>query len=172
MWDEIKSVPFEGKALAKTFVHPLLEASRERQHTLEEFTYLNKNIDWFKEHQEQKDVSLNLSRRQALKQTDGEFKKTMDAERERLAKGNYASREIKLDSVLKTAVATPKAPAATPAPASDDGDTDALDSETKAKLDVHLREALRVVTDALRLNLDPQYWADGRAPITAGLHKG
>ena len=101
MWDEIKSVPFEGKALAKTFVRPLLEASRERQHTLEEFAYLNKNIDWFKERQEQKNVSLNLSQRQALKQTDGDFKKVMDTERERLAKHNYASREIKLDSVLK-----------------------------------------------------------------------
>ena len=167
MWDEIKSVPFEGKALAKTFVQPLREASRERQHTLEEFAYLNKNIDWFKERQEQKDVSLNLSQRQALKQTDGDFKKVMDAERERLAKNNFASREVKLDSVLKTAAA-PKQPA----PPADDGDTDALDADTKAKLDVHLREALRVVTDALRLNLDPQYWADGRAPLTAGLHKG
>ena len=168
MWDEIKSVPFEGKTLAKTFIQPLLEASRERQHTLEEFAYLNKSIDWFKERQQQKNVSLNLSQREALKQTDSDFKKTMDAERERLAKGNYASREVKLDSVLKTAAAAPKEPA----PAAAEGDTDALDADTKAKLDVHLREALRVVKDALRLNLDPQYWADGRAPITAGLHKG
>jgi hypothetical protein len=30
------------------------------------------------------------------------------------------------------------------------------------------------MTDALRLNQDPQYWADGRAPITAlgSLNKG
>ncbi|MBI2813347.1 MAG: carboxy terminal-processing peptidase [Opitutae bacterium] len=169
MWDEIKSVPFEGKSLAKTFVQPLLEASRERQHTLQEFAYLNRNIDWFKERQEQKNVSLNLSQREALKQADNDFKKLMDAERERLAKDNYASREIKLDSVLRTAAASPAKP---PAPAADEGDTDAPDADPKAKLDVHLREALRVVTDALRLNLDPQYWADGRAPITAGLHKG
>ena len=167
MWDEIKSVPFEGKPLAKTFVQPLLEASRERQHTLEEFAYLNKSIDWFKEHQEQKNVSLNLGQRETLKQTDSDFKKVMDTERERLAKGNYASREVKLDSVLKTAAVAPK----DPAPAAE-GDTDALDADTKAKLDVHLREALRVVKDALRLNLDPQYWANGRAPITAELHKG
>lgn len=168
LWDEIKSVPFEGRALTQTFMQPLLEASRERQHTLEEFAYLNKNIGWFKEHQEQKNVSLNLSQREALKQTDGDFKKIMDAERERLAKGNYTSREVKLDSVLKTAGTTPKAP---PPPA-DEGDTDAPDADTQAKLDVHLREALRVVTDALRLNQDQQYWADGRAPLTAALHKG
>lgn len=168
IWDEIKSVPFEGKALARTFVQPLLAASRERQHTLEEFAYLNKSIDWFKERQEQKNVSLNLSQRQVLKQTDGDFKKAMDAERERLAQANYTSREIKLDSVLKTAGPAPKEPAA----ADDEGDTDALDADTKAKLDVHLRETLRVVSDVLRLNLDPQYWADGRAPLTAKLHKG
>jgi len=169
MWDEIKSTPFEGKALAKAFVAPLLEASHERQQSLEEFAYLKKSIDWFKLRQEQKTISLNLAQRQALKQADDDFKKTMDAERDRLAKGNYPSRDIKLDSVLKTAAATPKPPV--PAPAADDGDTDAPEAETQAKLDVHLREALRVVGDALRLNKDPQYWADGRAPITA-LHKG
>lgn len=169
MWDEIKSTPFEGHALAKAFVQPLLEASHERQQSLEEFAYWKKNIDWSKERLEQKNISLNLDQRQALKKSDDDFKKTMDAERERLAKNNYASREVKLDSVLKTAVITP--PKEKPTPGADDGDTDALDEETQAKLDVHLRETLRVVTDALRLNKDPQYWADGRAPITA-LHKG
>jgi len=168
MWDEIKSTPFDGRPLAKAFVQPLLEASHERQQSLEEFAYWKKNIDWSKERLEQKNISLNLSQRQTLKKADDDFKKTMDTERERLAKNNYASREIKLDSVLKTAVAPPKEK---PAPGADDGDSDALDEDTQAKLDVHLREALRVVTDALRLNKDPQYWADGRAPITA-LHKG
>jgi carboxyl-terminal processing protease len=170
MWDEIKSAPFEGKALAKAFVQPLQNASQERQQSLEEFAYLKKSIDWFKERQEQKTISLNLTQRQALKQADDDFKKTMDAERDRLAKNNYASREIKLDSVIKTAAATPAKEPVKPA-TDDEGDTDALDDETEAKLDVHLRETLRVVSDALRLNQDPQFWADGRAPITA-LHKG
>ncbi len=169
IWDEIKSTPFDGKPLAQIFVKPLLEASHERQESLEEFTYLKKSIDFFKERQEQKTISLNLAERLALKQSDDAFKKTMDAERDRLAKGNYASREIKLDSVVKAEATGPKEPIA--AKIDDDGDTDAPDPETKAKLDVHLRETLRVVTDALRLDLDPKYWADGRAPITA-LHKG
>jgi carboxyl-terminal processing protease len=161
MWDEIKSAPFEGKALAKAFVQPLLEASRERQQSLEEFAYLNKSIDWFKERQEQKSISLNLTQRQTLKQADDDFKKSMDAERDRLAKANFPSREIKLDSVLKTVAATP-----VPVnPVDDEGDTDAVDAETQAKLDIHLREALRVVTDALRLNKDPQFWA-GRNPVS------
>jgi carboxyl-terminal processing protease len=170
MWDEIKSAPFDGKALAKAFVTPLQNASQERQQSLEEFAYLKKSIDWFKERQEQKDISLNLAQRQALKKSDDDFKKEMDAERDRLAKTNYTSREIKLDSVLKTAAVTP--PKETPKPGSDDdGDTDSADGDSEAKLDVHLRETLRVVSDALRLNQDRQYWADGRAPITAS-HKG
>ena len=168
MWDEIKSAPFEGKALAKAFVQPLQMASQERQQSLEEFAYLKKSIDWFKVRQEQKTISLNLTQRQALKQADDEFKKTMDAERDRLAKNNFTSRDIKLDSVLKTAAAAPEKP--TP-PADDEGDTDAVDADTEAKLDVHLRETLRVVSDALRLNQERQFWADGRAPMTA-LHKG
>ena len=171
MWDEIKATPFEGKALAQTFVKPLLEASKERQQSLGEFSHLKKNIDWFKERQEQKTISLNLEQRQALKLADDEFKKKMDEERDLLAKANFATHEVKLDSVLKAESSGPKEAPAT----KDDGDTDAPpDAETQSKLDVHLRETLRVVTDALRLNQDPQYWADGRAPITATtpLHKG
>ena len=172
IWDEIKSAPFTGRAVAPTFVKPLLEASRERQDSMEEFAYLKKNIDWFKARQEQKTITLNLEQRKALKQADDEFKKTMDTERDRLAKSNYASAEVKLDSVLKAEAIPPKDAAATATV--DDGDTDAPDPESQSKLDVHLRETLRVVSDALRLNQDPQYWADGRAPITASssLHKG
>ncbi len=170
VWDEIKTSVFEGKALAQTFVKPLLEASRERQASLEEFTHLKKNIDWFKERQEHKTISLNLEQRQALKVADDEFKKKMDAERDALAKANFATRVVKLDSVLTAEAAAPKEAVAK----IDDGDTDAPDAEAEGKLDVHLRETLRVVTDALRLNQDPQYSADGRIPITAStsLRKG
>jgi carboxyl-terminal processing protease len=178
IWDEIKSTQFEGKALAQTFVKPLLEASRERQQKLEEFSYLQKNIDWFKERLEQKTITLNREQRQARKLADDEFKKKMDAERDLLAQANFPTREIKLDSILKAeADGTKKVTVA--AVEVDEGDTDAPDAdapdaESEAKLDVHLRETLRVMTDALRLNQDPQYWADGRAPITSAtsLNKG
>ncbi len=171
VWDEIKATPFEGRALPQTFIKPLLEASLERQDKLEEFSYLKKSIDWFKDRQEQKTISLNLDQRQTRKLADDEFKKKMDAERDLLAKANYASREVKLDSLLKAEADGPK-PAAVAT--IDDGDTDAPDAEAQAKLDVHLRETLRVMTDALRLTQDTQYWADGHAPITAGdgLKKG
>ncbi len=169
VWDEIKPTTFDGKPLAPTFIRSLTASSRARQNSLEEFALLKKNIDWFRERQEQKAVSLNLLQRQALKDADDAFKKTLDAERDRLAKNNFVFREVKLDSVLKAEAAGPK-PAATTA---DDGDTDAVDPDGQNKLDIHLRETLRVVSDALSLTRNSQYWADGRAPITAatGLHK-
>ena len=169
MWDEIKSTSFHGRTLAPTFVKPLLQASRERQDSLGEFAYLKKNIDWFKERQEQKTISLNQPQRQALKLADEEFKKKMDAERDLLAKANYAVHPIKLDSVLKTEASSPKAPTATV----DEGDTDAAETDAQNKLDVHLRETLRILKDALRLSPNPEYWAESNVPATAanGLHK-
>jgi carboxyl-terminal processing protease len=221
IWDEIKPTSFNGKPLAQSFVQPLRQASLARQDSLEEFSYLKKSIDWFKERQEQKTVSLNLEQRIALKKSDDEFQKVLNTERDRLAKTNYVAHEIKLASVLKAEAASPKpvvaaaakpaaastpatavtpaanatpavastatvapnataaAPApiaadATPAaPATEDGDTDAVDSETESKLDVHLRETLRIVSDALHLNNNPLAWVEPQAPAAAAsLHKG
>jgi len=160
VWDEIQPTAFTGKALDQTVVQPLRQASLSRQESLEEFAYLKKNIDWFKERQEQKTISLNLDQRVAQKKADDDFQKTMDEERDRLSATNYVSHEIKLDSVVKA-----EADGTKPAQATiDDGDTDATDGDTKTKFDVHLRETLRVVADALRLNNNPLAWTEGRPP--------
>ena len=171
VWDEIKSTSFRGKTLAPTFLKPLIKASQERQGSLEEFAYLKKNIDWFRERQDQKTISLNLQQRQSLKQSDEEFKKKMDAERDVLAKANYATRMVKLDSVLKLESTSPKEAAA---PATEDGDSEAPDADSQNKLDVHLREALRILKDALRSNPNPEYWAESSVATagTPNLHKG
>ncbi len=164
VWDEIRSAPFVGKPLDRAFVQPLAQASHERQQALEEFQYLQQSVNRFKEQVEHKTVSLNLEERQVQKKSDTEFKKKMDADFARLAKKDFAKREVKLDAVIAAEKASPKSAAATP-PAPEDGDTDALDSETAAKLDIHLRETLRVVIDAAKLAKDPQYWANGTAPL-------
>lgn len=170
VWDEIKSTSFQGKTLASTFVQPLLQSSLDRQGSLEEFAYWKRNIDWFKERQEQKTMSLNLEQRQALKLADEEFKKKMDAERDLLAKANYVSHPVKLDSVLKTEATGPKEPTATV----DDAEAGAPDAESESKLDVHLRETLRILKDAMHFNPDPEYWANSNVPATAStsLRKG
>ena len=45
------------------------------------------------------------------------------------------------------------------------------DSEREgyARLDIHLREAMRVLIDAMELGQDPQMWVADHAPLTAQL---
>lgn len=159
MWDEISSAPFDGKPLNQAFVGPLLAASKHRQDSLEEFSVLKQNIDWFHQRTEQKTVSLNLEKRRAEKTAIEATSKKFDAEFIALAKNDFAKREVKLDAVIKN----PPPPEPTPT----DGDTDAEDADhiAAAKFDVHLREALRVVSDAVRLADTPQ-WAK-RTPMPA-----
>jgi carboxyl-terminal processing protease len=57
--------------------------------------------------------------------------------------------------------------------------TDAEDSEDEnteedagiTKLDIHLRESLRILSDALSLSKNPRYWANGSAPLTVQVSK-
>jgi carboxyl-terminal processing protease len=169
VWDEIRSTPFDGKPLNPAFVSPLSQASRDRQQSLEEFSALRQSVNHFKEQMERKTVSLNLDERRREKQADTDFRKHIDEELSRLATSDFPHHDVKLDSVIAAEAAGQKLQRST----TDDGDTDALDAETAAKLDIHLREALRVVIDAARLAKDPQYWANGTAPLSpAGSNRG
>jgi carboxyl-terminal processing protease len=163
MWDEIKSThDFVGKPLTKSFLEPLRQASVDRQTHLEEFSFLKKNIDWFKMKQDQKNISLNLETRRQQKEADDQFKKEMDAERERLAVSNFVNQDVKLAAVEQQQAAAKK----TPPVKDEETDADAPEKKEAAKFDIHLRETLRVVVDALSLGKDSKYWADGRPPIT------
>lgn len=168
IWDEINSTPFDGKPLNQAFVAPLLSASQQRQGNLEEFDLLRRNIDWFRERTEQKSVSLMLEKRLQQKEAVEAHSKEFEAEFEKLAKSDYAKREIKLDAIIAEEKAAPANEEEAPA----EGDTDAV-AEAAARLDVHLREALRVVSDAARLSADKQ-WAKRSRPTfdTTGLRRG
>lgn len=155
VWDEIRAAHFEGAPLNQAFVAPLLAASQQRQASLEEFDLLRRNIGWFRERSERKEISLNLARRQAEKEEAEAATRRFEAEYQELAKSGFAKREIKLDAVLAA-----KEPPL-PEPAEDDGE-DAAARDASERLDVHLREALRIVADAARLAADPQ-WA--RTPV-------
>jgi carboxyl-terminal processing protease len=158
VWDEINSAPFDGKPLNQAFVGPLLAASKQRQQALEEFSVLKQNIDWFKQRTEQKTVSLNLEKRRAEKDAIEATGKKFDADFKVLAKNDFAKHEVKLDAVIKNPP-PPEPPIA-------EGDTDAdADHTAAAKFDVHLRETLRVLADAVRL-ADTPVWAK-RTPMPA-----
>ena len=162
-WDEIHSANFDGKPLAPNFVKPLSLASQERQKSLEEFSLLLENVNRFKEQVQNNTVSLNLEERRAQKKNDEDFKKHLEHELARLAKSDYHHQEVKLDSVVAAEASGQKAPAKS----ADDGDTDSLDADTAAKLDIHLRESLRVVIDAALLAKEHPSWAKGEASLTA-----
>ncbi len=173
VWDEIPSSFFDGKPLDAKVLTPLREASRQRQSSLEEFTYLKKNIDWFKARQDQKLVSLNLDFRQKQKVADDAFRKELKTEHDRLAKGDYTFKEVRLGPPLPPKVKAPKKPDAADGDA--DGDDDTLstdvDNDSYAKVDIDLREALRVIGDALTLSKSPEFLASGHAPLTVQVLK-
>jgi len=162
VWDEIPSSTFDGKPLPPKITTPLREASLARQASLEEFSFLKKNIEWFKSKQEIKAVSLNLEERRAQKATDSAFRKAMDKDKERLAKNDYTFREFNLGIP----------PVKKPEIKKKDGDDDdselsSLSEDGYGKFDIHLRESLRILSDAVDLGRKPEGWAGNHAPLTA-----
>jgi carboxyl-terminal processing protease len=158
-WDTIKTTRFEGAALDSSFLAALRQRSLSRQASLAEFAYLRRNIDRFKQHDERKSISLNLEARLTQKADDDAFRDAAKKERVELAKANFASTDVLLDNVEPT-------PEPQPDPA--DADKDEADrDDPKAKIDIHLRESLRVLTDAIALWPQPQLWAQNHQPIAA-----
>ncbi|HVS51249.1 MAG TPA: carboxy terminal-processing peptidase [Opitutaceae bacterium] len=167
VWDQIPTSFFQGSPLEQKVLTPLRQASLDRQSKLEEFTYLKKNVDWFKSRQEQKLVSVNLAERQKQKADDDAFRKEMKVEKEQIAKSDFTFKPFYLGGPPPAKIKAPKK--------DDDPDDDAdLDEEndTYVKADVHLREALRVVNDAVALGRNRDLWASNRPPLTAIISNG
>jgi carboxyl-terminal processing protease len=177
VWDKIKTSAFDGAPIDSRVLVRLQQESATRQAGLEEFAYVRKYVTWFKQRQAEKLVSLNLEERRKEKASDDAFRKVIKAEREQLAKSDYAYKEFRLGPPLPPKIAAaPKAAdeaKAGTAKDSDDEDTDLADAEddatadTYGKVDVSLREALRVVDDAIELGHDHENWASNHAPLTA-----
>ena len=161
VWDQIKTSSFEGQPLDANLQTTLAATSNRRQASLEEFTYLKRNIDWFKARQEQKEISLNLETRTKQRAEDTEFRKAMKLEKERIAKSDYAFKPFYLGPPPVPRIKAPKK--------NDEDDLDATDeeNETYVKADIHLREALRIVNDAIHLGQDRSSWVSGHPPLTA-----
>lgn len=161
VWDRIPSSKFDGAPLDPKVVTPLRQASLDRQAKLEEFVYLRKIVDSFKTRQEQKLISVNLDERRAQKVSDDAFRKEMKAEKERLAKNDYAFKPIYLGPPPVPKIKAPKKGG------DDDEDfEDFEENETYVKMDVHLRETLRVLNDAIILGHNRDLWASNHAPLT------
>jgi carboxyl-terminal processing protease len=162
VWDQIPTSVFEGEPVSPKVLTPLRQASLERQSKLDEFVYLRKNVEWFKTRQEQKLISVNLEERRTQKANDDAFRKEMKAEKERIAKSDFNFTPLYLG---------PPPPPKIRAPKKESDDEDDLDSieenDTYVKADVHLRETLRVLNDAIELGRNRDLWATNRPPLTA-----
>ena len=168
VWDQIPTSFFDGAPLDPKVLTPLRQGSLERQTTLEEFAYLRKNIEWFKARQEQKLISVNLEDRKTQKAGDDAFRKEMKAEKERLAKNDFAFKEFRLGPPAPPKIKAPKKKDPDKSAEDDEDDADfAEENDTYVKTDVHLRETLRVVNDAIALGRNREKWASSRPPLTA-----
>ncbi len=162
VWDQIPTSFFEGEPLDPKVLSPLKKASVERQANLEEFSYLRRIVDRFKVRQEQKLVSVNLEERTRQKAEDDAFRKEMKAEKERIAKSDFAFKPFYLGTPPPPKIRAPKKEE------DDDDADDAFDeNETYVKADVHLREALRVIGDAVAMGKNRELWSSSRPPLTA-----
>jgi len=168
VWDEIPSTVFSGHPLDQKLLAPLRAGSQSRLDHLEEFVYLKKNIAWFKEKQDQKEISLNLEERRHQKEIDDAFKKAMRAEKDTLAKTDFPYAEITLGPPLPKPV---KAEKKSDEESADEDELGVEEDSGVAKVDIPLRESLRVLSDALALSKNPQSWADGNAPLTVQMAK-
>ncbi|MFA6289158.1 MAG: carboxy terminal-processing peptidase [Opitutaceae bacterium] len=161
-WDVIPSSSFDAKPLTPAFLTPLRATSLARQEKLPEFDYLKRSITWFKERKEEKSISLNLKDRTKGKKDDVAFKKQMDAERKKLAAGDYKFTEVM--------IAPPPPPRIKAAKKDDDtaedDDLSVDENERYAPVDIPLREALRVLTDELMIDPASKEMAE-RATHTA-----
>lgn len=160
-WDRVPPAPFAGTPLDGRFLELLRERSQARQALTEEFSHLQRHIDWFRERQERRTVSLNLEERRAQKARDDAFREEMRRERARLAAANYPMHEVVLDGVVRNVPAAEPEDELDAEEGTEDGDTD-------VRFDIHLRESMRIVADAIQLWQNPQLWTtEGRALTAA-----
>jgi carboxyl-terminal processing protease len=132
--------------LEADMVQRLSSLSDARRQEKTEFRYLQRNIDWFRERQEQKEISLNLARRQEQKQRDTEFREAMKAAEEELTRYAYDFRKFTLGE-------EPEEMEEQPGPEATEG-AEALETgmaRADTGIDIHLRESLRVVSDMVEV---------------------
>jgi carboxyl-terminal processing protease len=153
-WDTIDAARFNGRQLDVGLRNILSAETQQRVTSLEEFQFLQRRIDWLREREAMKAISINLEKRREMKQKDEAFRDEMKAEQTRLAALNYAKQDVLLNSVA--AATEPAAPTVDEisSPETEGTDRDA------PPFDVHLREALRVICDAIRITPDPVEWTE------------
>lgn len=192
-WDYIKPARFFVEmTLKKPFIDTLKTQSENRRIKLEEFDFLRERIDWYREREEQKTISLNLEERKRMMDQDKEFIDAMEDRQRALAALNFETSEIKLDAVLAeeaenedkeetspdlsktesnptdsdSALASndPTIDQETPSETSDETEEE---EEPLPEFDIQLREALRIMVDAVEASPNTNDWKQPALPLAS-----
>ena len=191
-WDYIKPARFFVEmTLKKLFVDTLKTQSESRRIRLEEFDFLRERIDWYRDRDAQKTISLNLEERKRMMDEDQEFIDAMEDRQRVLAELNFESSEIKLDAVLAEDAENAEEEASPELSQSDSAPTDSdselasnndltVDTETDVEavndneeeepvpdFDIQLREALRIMVDAVETSPNTNDWKQPALPLAS-----
>ncbi|MGE9289688.1 MAG: carboxy terminal-processing peptidase, partial [Puniceicoccales bacterium] len=144
-WDTITPVSFgieKDEALNldlvlvdDSLIESLREQSESRMEELEEFSYLEETIDFFKMRKEEKVISLDLVERQKQQDADRTVRTAFKERREQLSESDYDFEAIVLD---------------TESVAEEGEDLDESE-DTDVPFDIVLREGIRIMADWLSL---------------------
>ncbi|MFW5873791.1 MAG: carboxy terminal-processing peptidase [Verrucomicrobiota bacterium] len=150
----------------------LLEASRERQESLDEFKFLQDQIEWRRERFEEKEVSLHLAKRIEKKITEQNHVERLDDRYEALQENHYPIEEIILEvakeqeaisrkNLTRAEAAAEEEKAEEDAEEAEDADETAgteapaddaeADDDDEPVYDIYLRESARIMADWIRL---------------------
>ena len=119
--------------------------SARRQAELPEFLTLSRTIDWTKNRQVRKEVSLSLDQRKTERQDDLEFRQQIRRELSDYAKQAFKSSEVKLDAAIEQEKKEGPGSAAKMKRAS--RMRDPLEDEDWPEYDIQLQEAIRIAAD-------------------------
>ena len=155
VWDEISTSFFDATPIPPKDLVRLRGQSAERMEKLPEFALLKKSIDRFKERQAEKTISLNLETRRAGKTEDKAFADAAKAERKALeATETYAFKEIFIAPPPPPRIKAEKKAgddSSSDPDAGLDGEDDDESDARYRKMDVYLRESLRILQDVRSL---------------------
>lgn len=155
-WAEIEVQSPDDPAL----VDFLAAESARRQESLEEFTYLKKQIDWRRQRFEEKEVSLNLEKRIERKVSEQGFVDELDDNYEALSEDDYPSTDILLAIAEEQEAISRRNLEKNGSEKAGKADDDfavvvAEEEDEEEPFDIYRREAARIMADWVTYNPAP-----------------
>lgn len=157
-WDEISPSLYDAAKLPPESLAILRARSADRLEHLPEFALLKKSIARFKDRQAEKTVSLNLEQRRTGKVADKAFRDETTATRKALETTEaYPFTEFFVSPPPAPRIKAEKNPDDPASEENLDEEEAEADSDTRyAKMDVYLRESLRILEDLRALRSPPR----------------